>query len=688
MDDLLPFQEYSDWLSKNRDKRGTPEYETVTRAAMEAYRLEKQASLPGRIAMGAGDVSLGIAQMIPRAAEFVTSGAGYFPNPVSETVGKGREWFEGKLREREQEYQAGRRLRGNAPEDLDLVRGTSQVLNPAAVSLARVIPAATTIPGRVATGTVAGGVGGLTQPVTSEEGQADYATQKAIQTGTGAAVGAVVQPTLGVAIEKLGPKIANFLAKQGPRLANLMRGGGEPSAEFNYGFYARQAVDDTLGEIDATPESLGRSQYEGLVRQVEESLRTGKPLDIAAVARQRDFERLGMQPTLGQITRDPRQYAQERNLAQVQEIGDPLLQRLQQQSGTLQERLGSFARGAEDEQVAGVTLGTQLRDIDQRLGAQVGELYRQARESTGRTVEIPTGGFASDIGKIMQDYRGRIPPAIVTRLNEYGFLGPKQTKVFDFGEADNFIQLINQYFGENPATDSALKAIRRSVQTAIEKAPMTDAFAPARLAASQRFKLQERLPALEEAISNPRGDEQLVQKFIIRGNAKDVNALAEFLRANSPELYDQMKLQLGQYIQRAAFGENVAGDKAVGAESLARAIRQLGGRQKLKAFFTDEEILDLEAASRVAGYMVSPPAFSPVNYSGSGAAFFNLAQQVPGIGERATLLRNITRPYIQQRAVEEALRAAPGRQPGPTNEAARRAAILATMGTAGNVPPR
>ncbi len=126
----------------------------------------------------------------------------------------------------------------------------------------------------------------------------------------------------------------------------------------------------------------------------------------------------------------------------------------------------------------------------------------------------------------------------------------------------------------------------------------------------------------------------------------------------------------------------------MGAESLARAIRQLGGRQKLKAFFTDEEILDLEAASRVAGYMVSPPAFSPVNYSGSGAAFFNLAQQVPGNGERATVLRNITRLYIRQSAVEEALRAAPGRQPGPTNEAARRAAILATMGTAGNVPPR
>lgn len=688
MADLLSSEEYSKWLRENRDKRGTREYATVSKAAMEAYRLERQGSVLGRTAMGAGDVAAGIAQLVPRAAEFVTSGAGYFPNPVSEAAGKGREWIDRQVRQREQEYQTARQMAGATPEDVDIARGVGQVFSPVNLTLARAVPLASTIPGRIATGAAAGGISGLTQPVTSEEGQADYATQKLLQTGTGVTVGAVAQPTLGLAIEKLGPKIAGFLAKQGPRLADLMRGEKAAPAEFNYNFYARQAVDDTLSEIDATPETFGRSQYEGLVSQVEDSLRTGRPLDVAAITRQRDFERLGMQPTLGQITRDPRQYATERNLAQVQEIGDPLLQRLQQQSATLQERLGQFAGGAEAEQVAGVALGTQLRNLDKRLGLQVSELYNQARESTGRSVEIPTGGFASDVGKIMQNYRGRIPPAIVTRLNEYGFLGPKQTKVFDFGEADDFIQLINQYFGENPATDSALKAIRKSVQTAIEKAPMPDAFAAARLAASQRFKLQESLPALEEAVSNPRGDEQLVQKFIIRGNARDVNALANFLKTNSPDLYNQMKLQLGQYIQRAAFGENVAGDKAVAAESLARAIRQLGGRQKLKAFFTDEEILDLEAASRVAGYMVSPPAFAPVNYSGSGAALFNLAQQVPTIGERATLLRNLVRPVIQQRQVTEALRATPTTQPGPTTEAARRAAILATMGTAGNVAPR
>jgi len=687
MDELLPSKEYSDWLSKNRDKRGTPEYETVAKAAMEAYRLERQASPTARFGMGAGDVSLGIAQMIPRAAEFVTSGAGYFPNPVSETFGKGREFFESKLQEREREYEAGRQLRGEA-EQTDVARMIGTAFNPAAPAVAKAVPLATSTIGRIGTGAAAGGASGLMQPVTTPEGLQNYGSQKAIQAATGAATGAVLQPTLGLAIEKLTPKIANFLAKQGPRLASLLRGGEAPQAPADFTAQARQAVDDTLAEINATPDTFGANQYEGLVRQVEESLRTGKPLNVAAAARQRDFERLGMQPTLGQLTRDPRQYAMERNLSQVQEIGDPLLQRLQQQSGTLQQRLGQFAEGADLDQVAGVNLGVRLRQLDQQLRGQVSDLYQQARASTGRTVEVPTGGFASDMGKIMQDYRGRIPPAIVARLNEYGFLGPKQTKVFDLGEADDFIQLINQYFGDDNAANSALRAIRKSVQTAIEKAPVPDAFATARLAAAQRFKLQEKLPALEEAISNPRGDESLVRRFVINGNSKDVTELANFLRTNSPDIYQQLKAQVGQHIQRAAFGENVTGDKAVTAEGLARAIRQLGGREKLKAFFSDEELLDLEAASRVAGYMVSPPAFAPVNYSGSGAALFNLAQQVPTIGDRATLMRNLVRPVIQQRQVTQALNAQPGMPAQPSSDAVRRAAILATMSGAGNVPPR
>lgn len=175
---------------------------------------------------------------------------------------------------------------------------------------------------------------------------------------------------------------------------------------------------------------------------------------------------------------------------------------------------------------------------------------------------------------------------------------------------------------------------------------------------------------------------------MLRGSAKEVNDLAQFLQQSSPELYQQMKAQIGQYLQRSAFGENITGDKVVAAESFARAIRQLGGREKLKAFFTDDELLDLEALSRVAGYMVSPPGFAPVNYSGSGAAYFNLAQQVPGIGDKASVIRNVTRPFMQQREVQAALRANPPAPPQPGSDAARRAAILATMGTAGATAPR
>jgi len=686
-EELRPSKDYIDWLSKNRDKRGTPEYQTVANAAMEAYKLEQRASPLARFGMGAGDVSLGIAQLIPRAAEFVTSGAGYFPNVVSETIGKGRELFDREIAEREAEYQKGRQLRGIEPESVDVLRAVGGVANPATPALGRIVPVPKTTIGRVGAGVVGGGIAGAIQPVVTPETQQDFATQKIMQTGVGAVTGGVAQPTIGLIFEKLLPKVVNYAAKKGPRFASLMMG-DQAVRQRTVIPDARNAVDETLQELKLTPEDLGQSQYEGLISQVERSLKTGEPLDIQAMTRQRDFQRLGMEPTLGQITRDPRQFATERNLAQVADIGDPLLQRLQQQTSTLQERIGRFGTGAEDEQVAGVALGTSLRNYDNQLRQRVSALYNQARQSTGKNVEIPVGGFAADLGKIMKDYRGQVPAGITARLNEYGFLGPKQTKVFDFSEADDLIRLINENFGANPATDSPLKAIRKAVQTAIEKAPMPDEFAAARLAASQRFKLQEKLPILEEAITNPRGDERLISKYVLRGSAKEVNDLAQFLQQSSPELYQQMKAQIGQYLQRSAFGENITGDKVVAAESFARAIRQLGGREKLKAFFTDDELLDLEALSRVAGYMVSPPGFAPVNYSGSGAAYFNLAQQVPGIGDKASVIRNVTRPFMQQREVQAAIRANPPAPPQPGSDAARRAAILATMGTAGATAPR
>lgn len=688
MDDLLPFQEYANWLNKNRNKRGTPDYETVLEAAMEARRLEQQARPAARFAMGAGDISLGIAQMIPKAAEFVASGAGFFPNVVSETIGKGGDWFDRQIAEREREYQKGRELRGIDPESVDLLRGVGTVANPATPVLGRAVPLATTTTGRAATGAIAGGVGGLTQPVVTPEGQEQFGTQKLIQGGIGAATGGITQPTLGLAIERLAPKVATFIGQQGQRLARALGRDGQPGPQANFTAQAKQTVDEVLEEIGATPQTFGKAQYDNLINQVENSLKTGRPLDARAIARLQDFETLGMQPTLGQITRDPRQFATERNLSQVADIGDPLLQRLQQQSGTLQQRISGLSAQSQDEQVAGVALGTRLRELDKKLSDQVSLLYRQARESTGRTVNVPTGGFASDVGKIMRDYRGKVPPAIATRLNEYGFLGSRQTKVFDFGEADDFIKLINQYYGIDPATDSALSAVRRAVQTAIEKAPVPDEFAAARLAASQRFRLQEKIPALEAAITNPRGDEQLIQRFVIRGTAEDTRALADLLKQNDPDLFNQMKAQIGQYIERAAYGENVTGDKLIRPESFVKAIRQLGGREKLKAFFSDDELINLETIGRVANYMVTPPAFSPVNYSGSGAALFNLTQQVPGVGEQIGVIRNVTRPFVQNRQVSEALRAVPPAPTTPTSEAARLAAILSSMGLAGSATPR
>ena len=78
--------------------------------------------------------------------------------------------------------------------------------------------------------------------------------------------------------------------------------------------------------------------------QVAEALRSGKQLDPAALARKADFQSVGIEPTLGQITRNPTQFANERNLRGVANVGEPLMVRFANQNRQLGEKIGDSTR--------------------------------------------------------------------------------------------------------------------------------------------------------------------------------------------------------------------------------------------------------------------------------------------------------------------------------------------------------
>jgi hypothetical protein len=120
---------------------------------------------------------------------------------------------------------------------------------------------------------------------------------------------------------------------------------------------------------------------------------------------------------------------------------------------------------------------------------------------------------------------------------------------------------------------------------------------------------------------------------------------------------------VADYLKRAAFGENLTGDKLVAPERLARTLQAIGP-EKLKVFFTPEELVRLNLAAKVAADINTVPAGArnAVNYSNTAAGVFNLLQrladapgvrQIPGVRS----LANQAGEIVNERAVNSALQA-------------------------------
>ncbi len=191
------------------------------------------------------------------------------------------------------------------------------------------------------------------------------------------------------------------------------------------------------------------------------------------------------------------------------------------------------------------------------------------------------------------------------------------------------------------SSDDAGKKAIGVVRIALNNAPIESglgveskaAFDAARGMARQRFAMHEALPALEEAASGGAPD-KFVKQFILNEDASRVTTLANLLKKTDPAAFQEAKNQVGAYLQRAAFGENVVGDKAFNPEAYAKALRTIGP-SRLSAFFSGTEQAELTAAKVVGATINSHPAVAAVNTSNTAGAMGNFMR---GTG---TFLRNV-----------------------------------------------
>lgn len=583
------------------------------------------ASVPGRTLKGWKDPIDAGAAMLPRGLSALSSGFGLLPNKVSGFFDSEAQKVDAGIQDSEREYQTARWKSGQ--EGFDGGRLFGNVLNPATVALSRVSPTgATSLLGRAFQGGVAGAVGGLATPVT-DTSETSFGMQKVGQAASGAFGGALFTPIAGKITDAVAPVIKRIAAKfQDPEIL-----GARASFETDF------AIKKAMAEMGLTAESVNPDVFAKLRTQVLDSFKQGQKLDAGAALRKMDFDAQGVPALRGQITRDPLQYSRDMNLRAIDGVGEPINNLLVEQNRKIGTDLAKFGgkAAAEPFQAGAMFTGT-LQKLDDRLSGEVSRAYKNARNSSAKDWDVPMQGLSQDVQGVIDNFgigaeKNAIPTAIATKLKQFGILADEtmtQRKVFNYEEADKLLKQINAHAqgGSNASLDALRASVKKSI---LEGGGEGDPFTTARKMAASRFSLLEAVPALDAVVQGKVAPDDFVSKFIVGGKVNDLKKLAEVLPS---EALDEARKQISAVILKGAFGNNAAGDKLARPDGLQSALKAIG-QDKLKVFFSPDELSELNRLVRVTTYANQEPAWSAVSKgSNVGGALTNQLGSLAGLG--------------------------------------------------------
>lgn len=443
------------------------------------------------------------------------------------------------------------------------------------------------------------------------------------------ALGNAAQEAVPQALSVGGAVMAKSLSKRAAQASDPEVAGARASLRTD------TAIADALKEMGQSADDISAAQMQGLRQKVLESLKVGKQVDPAALLRLDDFKSLDIEPTLGWVGRDPIQYAREMNLRGIEGVGDPLMARMTKGGNVLQQRLAKPAEGALDRYTAGDSLINSLSKYDAGVKSGVDDSYKLARGSDGRSAQLDTATF-SKLANDALDYEqlGHYLPAPTRAMLNDISSGKVPFNVNTQVQLDSVLSAAQRSSGRGSPEALAIGKIK----DALKNTPLADEaalagsetqalFSAAKGKALNRFKEQDSAPGYKAAIDGTTAPDDFVNRFIINGKTDEVKALSGIFKKSDPEAFQLARAQIGEKLQRAAFGDNLAGDSPFATARYMQAVRQIGV-PKLSAFFNASEVDAFLTMGRVGTYMKQAPSGATVNASNTAAAIANLG--IPG----------------------------------------------------------
>lgn len=389
-------------------------------------------------------------------------------------------------------------------------------------------------------------------------------------------------------------------------------------------------------------EDIGAPVKQQLIEDARAAVFSGQPLNGAALERLVDFRRIGAQPLVGDLTQDPRQLTQQRNLAKqlANQGGGPVmggdLPSIQNENarkvlGTIDRQSRSPLDGTATGQR--IIDGVQMADDTRKAG--VDRLYSQARDSAGRSIELDGYAFTSRANALLKEALApKLGAEVDAALNDIA-LGRTPLTV-EYAEQLKTMLARKQRAAQGTQGDLAYAygLVRQALEDAAPRSGPTnpgnlpavpgtlpprtgdvgqqaiDAFGAARSAAKERFAWQKSAPFIEDALGGAAPD-QFVKRHVINAPVRDLTSLRDQL-GNDRETIDGVRRQLLDYILQR--GSADIEHTMFSSAGMKRALDQIGDA-KLALFFQPDEIADIKAAIAVGRHMQAQPIGSAVNNS-------------------------------------------------------------------------
>lgn len=392
---------------------------------------------------------------------------------------------------------------------------------------------------------------------------------------------------------------------------------------------------------------LPRNIRDGLRADVRRAMATGDEINPDALRRLADFRLTGTTPTRGMLTLDPVQISKEQNLAKMgansADGGLQGLARVQNQNNT--QLIGNLnnlgaVNGNVDE--AGRLVISSITGRQAGLRSAENAAWDAARNSPGYRQPI-SSGVLSDINRALDD-EGLMPfmsPQISRYMEAFqtgqrpftpqdyrnlqSMLAREAAKGGNEGYAAGAAQRILAQADIAPTqptgpavTTTATAATMRADDAAGDAARTSlDAVNQARGATRAAYAYEDSSPLVRSVLSDgaTSDPQRIAQRFVIGGTTNEARVLAQEV---GPQGIQTVKNALLAHLKSKSLNDSA---DEVGKFSQSAFNKELNkiGLDKLRIFFTPEEITQLQANGRVASYMQVQPVGSAVNNSNSGA---------------------------------------------------------------------